>query len=238
MRVVGLVPARGGSKGIPRKNARLLAGRPLLAYTAEAASRSRLLSRVILTTEDPELAELGRACGLEVPFLRPADLARDETPMLPVVEHALRWLEAQGDAVDAVCLLQPTHPLRRSEDIDACIELCDRTEADAVVTIMAVPPEFNPHWVYFRSETGELCLATGETAPISRRQDLPPAFCREGSVYVIRRDVVIRQGSLYGPRLLGVPVDRARSVNLDTMEDWSRAEAILGALAAPAASQA
>jgi CMP-N-acetylneuraminic acid synthetase len=236
MRAVGLVPARGGSKGIPRKNARLLAGRPLLAYTADAAARARRLSRVILSTEDPEIAELGRSCGLEVPFVRPAELARDETPMLSVVEHALSWLEAQGDAVDAVCLLQPTHPLRRSEDIDACIELCEQSGADAVVTIMAVPPEFNPHWVYFRSETGELSLATGEAAPISRRQDLPPAFCREGSVYVTRRDVVLQQGSLYGRRLLGVQVDRARSVNLDTAEDWSRAEAILGALAAPGAS--
>jgi CMP-N,N'-diacetyllegionaminic acid synthase len=236
MRVVGLVPARGGSKGIPRKNARLLAGRPLLAYTAEAAARSRLLSRVLLTTEDPELAAIGRACGLEVPFERPAELARDDTPMLPVVQHALRWLEAQGDSVDAVCLLQPTHPLRRSEDIDACIELCDGSGADTVVTIVAVPPEFNPHWVYFRSESGALTLATGEAAPIARRQDLPPAFCREGSVYVTRRDVVLQQGSLYGRRLLGVPVDRAHSVNLDTPEDWTRAEAILGALAARAAS--
>jgi CMP-N,N'-diacetyllegionaminic acid synthase len=182
------------------------------------------------------VAELGRACGLEVPFSRPANLAGDETPMLLVVEHALRWLEAQGDAVDAVCLLQPTHPLRRGEDIDACIELCDRSGADAVITVMDVPFEFNPHWVYFRSETGELLLATGGPAPIARRQDLPPAFCREGSVYVTRRDVVLRQGSLYGRRLLAVPVDRARSVNLDTPEDWSRAEAILGAPPAPEAS--
>ncbi len=234
MRVLGLVPARGGSKGIPGKNARLLAGRPLLAYTAEAASRSRLLSRVLLTTEDPELAEIGRACGLEVAFTRPAELARDETPMLPVVQHALRWLEARGDSVDAVCLLQPTHPLRRAEDIDACIELCDRRGADAVVTVVAVPAEFNPHWVYFQSDSGALTLATGGPAPIARRQDLPPAFSREGSVYVTRRDVVLEQGSLYGRVLLGVPVDRARSVNLDTQEDWSRAETLLGAQAARA----
>jgi CMP-N-acetylneuraminic acid synthetase len=237
MRVLGLVPARGGSKGIPRKNARLLAGRPLLAYTAEAAARSRLLARVILTTEDPELAAIGRACGLEVPFERPAELARDETPMLPVVQHALRRLEEKGDVFDAVCLLQPTHPLRRAEDIDACIDLCDRRGADAVVTVVAVPPEFNPHWTYFRSDSGVLTLATGEPAPIARRQDLPPAFCREGSVYVVRRDVVLEQGSLYGRVLLGVAVERERSVNLDTPEDWSRAEALLGAPAARAGAR-
>lgn len=229
MRVVGLVPARGGSRGIPRKNARLLAGRPLLAYTAEAASRARLLSRVILSTEDPEIAEIGRACGLEVPFLRPAELARDETPTLPVVEHALRWLDGRGESVDAVCLLQPTHPLRRSEDIDACIELCERSGADSVITTCLVPPEFNPHWVYFQSETGELRLAMGNATPIARRQDLPAAYRREGSVYLTRRQVVLEQGSLYGRRTLGVLVDPAHSVNLDTLEDWSRAEALLDA---------
>jgi CMP-N-acetylneuraminic acid synthetase len=228
MRVVGLVPARGGSKGIPRKNARPLAGRPLLAYTAEAAAGARRLARVILTTEDAELAELGRALGLEVPFLRPAELARDETPMLPVVQHALRWLEAHGERADAVCLLQPTHPLRRSEDVDACIALLEESGADAVVTVLPVPPEFNPHWVYFRSASGELALATGEAAPVPRRQELPPAFCREGSVYVTRRDVVLEGGSLYGRRLLGLPVPRERSVNLDTPEDWRRAETLLG----------
>jgi CMP-N-acetylneuraminic acid synthetase len=229
MRVVGLVPARGGSKGIPRKNTRLLAGRPLLAYTAEAALRSRLLARVVLTTEDPEVAEIGRAAGLDVPFTRPAELARDETPMLPVVQHALRWLESAGERFDAVCLLQPTHPLRRTEDIDACIALCDRSGADAVVTVLEVPPEFNPRWTYLRSDSGALTLATGESAPIPRRQDLPPAFCREGSVYVSRRDAVLEEGSLYGRVLLGVTVERARSVNLDTPADWSRAEALLGA---------
>ena len=170
MRVVGLVPARGGSKGIPRKNARLLAGRPLLAYTADAAAQARGLSRVILSTEDPEIAELGRSCGLEVPFVRPAELARDDTPMLPVVEHALRWLEEHGERFDAVCLLQPTHPLRRPEDIDACVALLAEKAAEAVVTVSTVPAEYNPHWVYFRCEDGCIHLATGEAAPIGRHR--------------------------------------------------------------------
>ncbi len=229
MRVLGLVPARGGSKGIPRKNARLLAGRPLLAYTADAAAGARRLSRVILSTDDTEIAELGRACGLQAPFLRPADLARDDTPMLPVVTHAVEWLEAQGQRFDAVCLLQPTHPLRRAEDIDACIELLERQHADAVMAIARVPDEYNPHWVYTRCEDGCLHLSTGERTPIPRRQDLPPAYHREGSVYVTRRDVLLEQNSLYGRNLLGYVVDAARTVNLDTPEDWSRAEAMLAA---------
>jgi CMP-N,N'-diacetyllegionaminic acid synthase len=229
MKVLGLVPARGGSQGILRKNARFLAGRPLLAYTADAAGKARRLSRVILSTEEPEIAEIGRRCGLEVPFLRPAELARDETPMLPVVQHALRWLEERGDRFDAVCLLQPTSPFRSPEDIDACIAMLEDKEADAVVTMSPVPDEYNPHWVYFRCEDGCIHLSTGEFAPIHRRQDLPPAFNREGSVYVTRRNVVLDQNSLYGRRLLGHTVDRSRSVNLDTPEDWSRAEALLAA---------
>lgn len=233
MRVVGLVPARGGSKGIPRKNARLLGGRPLLEYTAQAALGARRLSRVLLTTDDPEIAEIGKRCGLEAPFLRPAELAQDQTAMLPVVQHALSWLEAQHDVFDAVCLLQPTHPLRRAEDIDACIALCERSGADSVITIRPVPPEFNPHWLYFRSEAGELRLATGERTPIPRRQDLPGAFCRDGSVYVTRWETVLRGDSLYGDRLLGHCVEADRAVNLDTPADWERAEALLSRADSP-----
>jgi CMP-N-acetylneuraminic acid synthetase len=225
-RVLGLVPARGGSRGIPRKNVRLLAGKPLLAYTAECALAATRLARVVLSTEDEEIAAIGRRHGLETPFLRPAELARDDTPTLPVVRHALAELERSGDRYDAVCLLQPTHPFRRPGDVDACIEKLEREGADCVMTTLPVPPEHNPHWAYVPCADGCLHLATGELAPIPRRQDLPPAFFREGSVYVTRRDVVMEQGSLYGRLVLGLPVDGSRSVNLDTPRDWERAEAL------------
>jgi CMP-N,N'-diacetyllegionaminic acid synthase len=227
IRVLGLIAARGGSKGLPRKNIRLLCGKPLLQYTAECALSARRLSRVILTTDDEEIAEAGRRCGLEVPFMRPAELAEDDTPTLPVVQHALRWIEAHDDYFDAVCQLQPTNPLRRPQDIDACIETLERSDADAVMTILPVPAEYNPHWVYFRGENGRLYLSTGEGTPIPRRQELPASFHREGSVYVTRRDVVIRENSLYGKQVIGHLVDADRSVNIDGPEDWQRAEAIL-----------
>lgn len=227
MRVLGLIPARGGSRGVPRKNVRELCGRPLLAYTAEAALAARTLARVVLSTEDDEVAAVGRACGVEVPFRRPAALARDDTAMLPVVQHALAELEAAGDRFDAVCLLQPTNPLRQAADVDACVTLLATGAADAVVTVLPVPAEHNPHWVYFASEAGLLRLSTGEPTPIPRRQALPPAYHREGSVYVTRRDVVMHEHSLYGARLLGHLLDPARSVNIDTPDDWRRAEAHL-----------
>ena len=227
MRTLGVIPARGGSKGVPRKNIRPICGKPLLQYTAEAALAARSLSRVILSTEDEEIAEVGQNCGLEVPFLRPVELALDETPTLPVIQHALRWVESRGESFDAVCLLQPTNPLRRPEDIDGCIELLETTDADAVVTVLPVPPEYNPHWVYLHGKDGLLRLSTGESSPIARRQDLPSAFHREGSVYVTRRQVVVDQNSLYGKRLVGYLLDPNRCVNIDGPEDLERAEAIL-----------
>ena len=225
MRVLGIIPARGGSKGIPGKNIRPLGGKPLLAWTAEAALAARRLSRVVLTTDDEKIAEVGRVCGLEVPFLRPADLAMDDTPTLPVLQHAVSELESRGDRFDAVCLLQPTSPFRRSGDIDGCIELLETESLDAVVSVLPVPPEHNPHWVYFRDGDGLLRLATGEDQPIPRRQELPPAFHRDGAVYVTRRDVLM-EGSLYGKRLGGYLAD-SRSVNLDTPADWEKAERLV-----------
>lgn len=227
MRVLGLIPARGGSKGVPRKNIRMLGGKPLLQYTAETARSARLLDRVLLSTDDEEIAVIGKRCGLDVPFMRPPELAMDSTPSLLVVKHALEWLAERGEVFEAICLLQPTHPLRQAGDIDACITLLGESGADSVVTVLPVPPEHNPHWVFFKGEDGTLRLSTGETVLIPRRQDLPPAFHREGSVYVTRRDVVLKQGSLLGSRVIGYTIDPGKSVNIDTLEDWARAEMLI-----------
>ncbi len=226
MRVLGIVTARGGSKGVPRKNIRPLAGKPLIAWTAESAKASRL-ARTILSTDDEEIAAAGRAAGLETPFMRPPELATDAAPTLPVLQHAVRFLEAVGDRYDAICLLQPTNPFRAPGLIDACIERFAAANADSLVTVLPVPAEYNPHWVYFEHADGTMHLATGEAVPIPRRQALPPAYHREGSVYLMKRDVLMEQGSLYGARLLGHPVDPATCVNIDTEADWARAEALL-----------
>lgn len=226
IRVLGIVPARGGSKGIPGKNVRPLGGKPLIAWTAEAARSATRLARTILSTDDAEIADVGRQVGLDVPFLRPPELATDTTPTLPVIQHALRWLDSHGEHYDAVCLLQPTSPLRRAHDIDGCIELFGRSGADSAVSIARVPPEYNPHWVYFADAAGELRIATGEQDPIPRRQDLPAAYHRDGSIFVTRRDVLLDGNSMYGARLVGYESTSA-SLDLDTLEDWAEAEAIL-----------
>lgn len=227
MKVLAVIPARGGSKGVPRKNIRLLGGKPLLQYTAETALHAHKLTHVILSTEDEEIAQVGRECGLDVPFLRPRELAADNTPSLPVIQHAVRWIESRGDIYDAVCLLQPTNPFRTSEQIDACVTLMIESQADSVVTILPVPAEHNPHWVYFRDDSGFLQLSTGEKTPIPRRQELPQAFHRDGSIYLTRRSVLMIQNSLYGERIVGYITDLRHSVNIDTLDDWQRAEQML-----------
>jgi len=181
---------------------------------------------VVPTTASQEIAEIGRRTGLDVPFMRPPEFALDTTPSLPVLQHVVATLEASGERYDATCLLQPTSPLRRSETIDACIELLEATGSDSVVTVLPVPPEYNPHWVFFRTPDGTLAsVMPGPLIP--RRQDLPPAFHREGQVYVTRRNVLMEHNSLYGERLAGYPIDASWTANIDTPEDWARVEALL-----------
>lgn len=226
MRVLGLIPARGGSKGVLRKNVRLLGGKPLLQWSIEAALAARSLTSVVVSTDDEEVAAVGRKCGAIVPFLRPSELAADDTPTLPVIQHAVRTLETNGDRFDIVCLLQPTSPFRTAADIDACIELLITSGADSVISVLRVPPEYNPHWVYFTASDGSLSLSTGESEPLPRRQVLPAAFHRDGSVYVTRRDVVIEKSSLYGKRVLGYEVTQPRTINIDTPADLVRADSM------------
>lgn len=223
MRVLGLVPARSGSKGVPGKNTRLLGGRPLLAYTADAALAATRLDRVVLSTDDEVIATIAAGVGLTDAILRPPELAADDTPMLAVLQHAITALD---DTFDAVCLLQPTSPFRPDGLIDRCVGVLEDSGADAVVTMASVPAEHNPHWVYVRSSDGSLQLSTGEHEPVTRRQDLPPAFHRDGSVYVLRTPG-IRAGRPYGDRLEAVVVDPTRTVNIDDLTDWARAEALL-----------
>ena len=138
MRVLGIITARGGSKGIPRKNVALLLGKPLLAYTAEAALASRKLTRTVLSTDDVEIANIGRQWGIDIPFPRPAELAKDETPTIPVLQDVVRRLEAMGESYDAILTLQPTNPLRRAQDIDGAIGLLEQTGADSVISFSDV----------------------------------------------------------------------------------------------------
>jgi CMP-N,N'-diacetyllegionaminic acid synthase len=222
--VLGIVPARGGSKGIPRKNVRLLCGKPLIAYTAAAARKSSRLTRVLLSTDDPEIARIGKESGLDVPFLRPAELAQDATPMIDVVLHAIRWAQEHGERYDAICLLQPTSPLRSAETIDHCLDALWQHDVDTVVSVRPVPTEYNPHWVFFQNSDGMLQPSMPRSEPIPSRQQLPPAYHRDGNVFAAKTQIVIERGSLYGDKILGVLSPEGEACDLDTEEQWQALE--------------
>jgi len=224
LHILGLIPARGGSKAIRKKNIALLAGKPLLAYTCEAALASRRLTRVLLNTDDPEIAEVGRACGVDAPFMRPADLAADDTPILPVIQHALGWLkEQQHYLADIVVLLQPTSPLRRAEHVDAAVDLLVESGADTVVSVVAVPLHFNPFSLMLLDEQGYL-TPFGAGPMILRRQDKPRVYARNGPAILVIRRETIEQGKLYGDRTLPYEMDAASSVDIDSPDDLALAE--------------
>lgn len=198
VRILCMIPARGGSKGVPRKNIRLLAGKPLVAYAIETALAAAQFYRIIVSTDDPETQEIALQYGAEVPFLRPAYLATDHTPMVPVIQHAVRFVEEQDRLkLDYVCVLQPTEPLRTVEDVQAGIQKVIETGADSVISVCPVD---GLHPVFMkRIENGQLLPFCMDEPEGLRRQDVwPPAYIRNGVVYAVRRDVLIQQGSLWG----------------------------------------
>lgn len=226
MQVLGIIAARGGSKGLPNKNLRLLAGRPLLAYTAGAAQASRRLSRVIVSTDDPAIADAAQALGLDVPFMRPAGLAADDTPMLPVLQHGLAELARAGFAADAVVLLQPTSPLRRAEHIDAAIDLLESSGADSVVSVTEVPHQFNPVSVLRLDDEARLTPYLAGPL-VTRRQDKPRLFARNGPAVLAVRAAVVAGGSLYGNDCRALVMSARESVDIDTVDDLEMVELLM-----------
>jgi len=223
--VVGIVTARGGSKSIPRKNIRLLAGKPLTAWTIEAALQSRSLSRVIVSTEDEEIAEISKKWGAEVPFLRPVELAQDETLHLPVVQHAVSWLESrEGHAPEVIVTLQPTSPLRRAEHIDQAFTLLQETGADSVVSVCLA--EHSPYWM-MRLEGDRVYPFLNGVSDEARRQDLPPLYRPNGAIYVTRYNVLMKKNRILGQDTRAIVMGAESSIDIDTWLDFKLAEVIL-----------
>jgi CMP-N,N'-diacetyllegionaminic acid synthase len=224
--VLGLVPARGGSKGLPGKNIRLLAGRPLLDYTARAARESGVLDRIVLSTDSDTIADAGRRAGLEVPFMRPSPLAQDDTPMLAVIKHAITALAEEGWAPEIVVLLQPTSPLRRPAHVRDAVTLLRETRADSVVTVVELPRHLSPDYV-MTIDNGRLRPFLAEGARITRRQDARPAYSRDGTVYAFWRATIERYGGIYGDDCRPLLVDPSESLSIDSAADWDHAERML-----------
>ncbi|WP_165730513.1 acylneuraminate cytidylyltransferase family protein [Polaribacter sp. 20A6] len=227
MRILGLIPARGGSKGVPGKNIKLLGGKPLLEYTSEIALASKYLSKVVLSSDDDKIIDIAKGLGVEVPFKRPANLAEDASPTLPVIKHALQFYKDKGEYFDAVCLLQVISPFRTLAFLDEAIEKFIAQDTDSLVSVQEVPHEYNPHWTFKMNDDGNLKIATGEKSIIPRRQELPLAYHRDGSVYITKTNVIEEQNSLYGNSVAFLVTPKENHVNIDTLKDWEKAESIV-----------
>ncbi len=223
MNILGLIPARGGSKGIPNKNIKLLDGKPLLEYTFFSVESSRHLTKTILSSDNDEIIALAEKIGIEVPFKRPHYLAEDSSPTLGVIIHALEYFKNKKIYFDAVCLLQATTPFREEGFIDRAIEKFIAQDLDALVSVLEVPDEYNPHWTFTVNEEDELLLATNDDKIISRRQELPKAYHRDGAIYLTKSKVILNQKSLYGEKLGYIVSNPKYYVNIDTMKDWEKA---------------
>ena len=228
--VLAVITARGGSKGLPQKNLRPLADKPLIAHTIDAAKHARFLDRTIVSTDDEQIAALARSHGADVPFLRPAELARDETPSLPVLIHAIRWLDGnEAYRPDYVMLLQPTSPLRTAQDIDNCITLALEKDADGVVSLCQA--KHHPYWMKRVEADGRvtdlLLLDQPLETAYSRRQDLPPGYAINGAVYLVRREILLEYQTFYTDRTYAYVMPLERSLDIDTLWDFRLAEFVL-----------
>lgn len=222
MKILGIIPARGGSKGVPGKNIKILAGKPLIVHTIEAALSSDL-TKIIVTTDDREIAAVAKGAGADVPFNRPAELASDTAKSLDVAIHALHALEVADGNYDAVMLLQPTTPFRTVEDINAAIRLLNKNpDADSVISVVNVQAHHPARMKYLKA--GRLIDPPfAEAYENQNRQELEPMYIRNGAIYLTKRNVLLNK-SYKGKVCIGLIMPEERSVNIDTLQDFKYAE--------------
>jgi len=223
--IVAIIPARGGSKGVPRKNVKALAGKPLISWTIEAALAARQVARVMVSTEDPEIAEVARRSGADVPFVRPVELASDTATSIDVAVHALDWLRQTEHAEPAVVLwLQPTSPLRTTDDVEAAVALQSERQAPAVVSVCATTHP--PQWLKRLGSGGELLPWHAGEEP-ERRQDATPTYQLNGAIYLIQTSVLLQQRTFVPAGAVAYIMPPERSLDIDTPWDFHLAELIL-----------
>jgi len=224
MNIVATICARGGSKGVPRKNIRLLCGKPLIVHTIETAQKCPLINRIIVSTDDREIAETARKAGAEVPFMRPEELAQDDTAKLPVIKHAIQFLESQGYFPDIVVDLDPTSPLRTDKDMEACIRMVMAVEADNAFSVTRASK--SPYFNMVEIIDGKVRLVKQLDRPAKRRQDAPEVYDMNASIYVWKRDALMNNDSLFleNTRIYLMP---KWAIDIDDETDFEFVEYIL-----------
>lgn len=220
--VLAIIPARGGSKGIPGKNIREIAGKPLIAWTIEAAKKSKYIDRLILSSDDNDIIEVAKEWGCEVPFVRPSELARDDTPGIATVLHAI---EALPEHYEYVVLLQPTSPLRSVNDIDDCIRTCIDHYAASCVSV--TEPERSPYLMYSLDSTDHLLPLIEQFKHFSRRQDLPKVYALNGAIYVAKSVWLKSNLTFVSDETIAYEMPKHRSIDIDTEIDLKFAEFLL-----------
>lgn len=231
-KILGIITARGGSKGIPGKNIKPLLGKPLIAYTIEAAQKSGVFDRIILSTDDDAIANVVKKYGIEVPFMRPKELAQDTTGHLSVVIHAVSWLrDNEKYFPDYVMILHPTSPLRQAFHIKEAVDIILRNEADSVLSVAPIPEEFVPNKAMVIRNDDFLELASGDSVykRIARRQDLPQTYWSIGSIYLFKTELLFskEEPNFYGERVMPYIVDEKYAVDINEPNDWELAERAL-----------
>lgn len=221
MKILALVPARGGSKGLPGKNIKPLKGLPLIGWSIRAAQESRVADRLLVSTDSPEIARAAEALGVKVPWLRPAELAQDNSPSIDFVLHALDMLKKEGYEPDAVLLLQPTSPFRSPDSIRRAVKTYEESKTESLVSVS--PAKQHPWSCYFLKE-GRLERAVKDAPEVLRRQDLPPAYAPDGSIYITSPRFLRERRGFHGPETAGFLTPAGEEVDIDTPEDWARAE--------------
>jgi len=224
-RILALIPARGGSKGLAGKNIRALAGKPLIAWSISAAKESRYVDRIIVSTDSEEIAAVSRQAGAETPFPRPAALATDQASTMDVCLHAAEWLGKSGDHFDLLLVLQPTSPLRTAADIDSTVELLGERNADAVVSVCET--DHHPWWSNCLPEDGSMKDFLRPEVLHKTRQELPAYYRLNGAVYLARIAKLHETRSFYGAKTFAYRMPAARSVDIDSLQDFLLAETLL-----------
>lgn len=227
-RVLALIPARSGSKGLPGKNIRPLGGKPLLAWPIAAARASRYVDDVVISTDSAEFARIAEAHGARAPFLRPAELAADTAPSIGFILHALDTLEAAGNKFSYLVLLEPTSPLTEATDIDAAIEKLDAAgdKADALVGVASMATQ-HPAFFVRIDQSGRISpFAAANFGNLPRRQDLEPVFCLDGSLYLSKVDAMRRERSFCHDRTIAFETERHKALEVDDLVDFLCIEAI------------
>lgn len=224
-KILAIIPARGGSKGIPRKNIKMLNEKPLIAYTIEEAKKSIYIDRVIVSTEDSEIAQISKQFGAEIPYLRSEELARDNSPTIDCVIDMVKWLnENENYMPDYVCLLQCTSPLRTNKDIDGTIEKALNFNSDGSISVCEA--EVNPYWTnIFKEDILEYFIDEGKK--ITRRQDLPNIYRINGAVYVIKTNILLEKKTFETDNMSGYIMSIQKSIDIDSEMDFKFAELIM-----------